>query len=61
MKKQSIYKRYNDSWLDEFEHKYACWANNHNGWAKAKKRNKRLAKKRDKRETDKYERNQVDD
>lgn len=29
---------------------YACWANNHNGWAKAKKSNKRLAKRRLKNE-----------
>lgn len=24
----------------EFSHRYACWANNHNGWAKMKKANK---------------------
>ena len=30
----------------EFSHRYACWANNHRGWAKMKKFNKRLAKKR---------------
>ena len=30
----------------EFDHKYACWANNHNGWAKMKKLNRKLAKKR---------------
>ena len=34
----------------EFSHKYACWANNHMGWAKMKKFNKRLAKRREKRE-----------
>ena len=22
----------------EFDHKYAAWANNHNGWSKAKKK-----------------------
>lgn len=33
-------------WQSEFDHKYACWANNHNGWAKAKKFNKRVAKRR---------------
>lgn len=32
--------------MTEFSHRYACWANNHNGWAKAKKSNKRLAKRR---------------
>lgn len=30
----------------EFDHRYACWANNHMGWAKMKKFNKRLAKRR---------------
>ena len=33
----------------EFDHRYACWALNHRGWAKCKKHNKRLAKKRDRR------------
>lgn len=34
----------------EFSHRYACWANNHNGWAKMKKLNKRLAKRKLQRE-----------
>ena len=34
----------------EFSHRYACWANNHRGWAKMKKFNKRLAKRRLKQE-----------
>lgn len=29
----------------EFDHLYAAWANNHNGWSKMKKSNKRRAKK----------------
>lgn len=33
-----------------FSHWYATWANNHRGWAKMKKRNKRIAKKRLKRD-----------
>jgi hypothetical protein len=37
----------------EFSHRYACWANNHNGWAKMKKANKKLAKVRLKREIQK--------
>lgn len=37
----------------EFDHIYACWANNHQGWSKMKKKNRRLAKKRLKREFDK--------
>lgn len=30
----------------QFDHRYACWATNHRGWAKMKKFNKKLAKKR---------------
>ena len=41
------YNRIADS--DEFSHRYACWANNHNGWAKSKKMNKKIAKKKLKR------------
>ena len=29
----------------EFDHLYAAWANNHNGWSKMKKKNKRRAKR----------------
>lgn len=36
----------------EFSHRYACWANNHNGWSKMKKQNRKLAKTREKREVD---------
>ena len=28
----------------EFSRRYACWANNHNGWSKQKKQNRRIAK-----------------
>ena len=30
----------------EFDHKYACWASNHNGWSKQKKLNRKIARKR---------------
>lgn len=30
----------------EFDHRYACWANNHRGWQKCKKRNRKNAKAR---------------
>ena len=30
----------------EFSHKYAYWNNNHDGWSKMKKLNRKLAKKR---------------
>ena len=48
VKRQDIYRGYKD-WLDEFSHRYACWANRRNQWAKAKKANKRIAKKRERR------------
>ena len=49
MKRQNIYKGFLD-FQSEFSHRYACWANNHRGWAKAKKANKRIAKKRERRQ-----------
>ena len=29
-------------WQSEFDHHFACWANNHRGWAKAKKNNAKV-------------------
>lgn len=29
-----------------FSYRYACWANNHNGWSKMKKKNRRRFKKK---------------
>lgn len=40
----------------EFSRRYACWANNHMGWAKMKKVNRRLAKRRLKNEQRKEDR-----
>lgn len=45
MKSQNIYKGLLDC-QSEFDHHWACWANNHMGWAKMKKANKKIAKKR---------------
>ena len=45
MKRANTYKGKLQS-QSEFSHRYACWANNHRGWAKMKKSNKRLAKHR---------------
>ena len=45
MKRQQIYKEYLD-YQSPFSHYFACWANNHNGWRKMKKTNKKRAKKR---------------
>lgn len=47
----SEYTKHSD--LEEFDHKYACWANNHNGWSKAKKSERKIAKKKIKRILDK--------
>ena len=49
MKRANIWKG-KLGWQSEFDHLFACWANNHNGWSKAKKANKRLAKRRIKQE-----------
>ena len=54
------YKKYINKDQSEFSHRYACWANNHMGWAKAKKANKKIAKKREKRELDKQIRGEQD-
>ena len=34
----------------KFDKEYACWANNHNGWRKAKKKWRKIDKKRMRRE-----------
>ena len=52
MKIQNIYKGFLDD-QSEFDHYCACWANNHMGWAKMKKANKKIAKKRLRRKTQK--------
>lgn len=50
MKKYNTYKGHYPAWAQsEFDHRFACWANNHNGWAKMKAATKRLAKHREKR------------
>ena len=50
----NTYKAYLN-YESEFSHHCACWAANHNGWAKMKKANKRIAKRRmNARQTDLY-------
>ncbi len=46
-------RQYSDNYQSEFSHRYACWANNHNGWSKMKKLNRKLFKKKFRRETEK--------
>jgi hypothetical protein len=46
------YKKYIQKEQSEFSHRWACWANNHMGWTKMKKKNRRLAKRRMQRDLD---------
>lgn len=46
---RNILKIMSKTYQSEFSHRYACWANNHRGWSKQKKKNRRIAKKRLKR------------
>ena len=47
------FKLLSKQYQSEFDHKYACWASNHRGWQKMKKRNKRIARKKLKEELNK--------
>lgn len=44
---RSVMKRLTEE--DRFSRMFACWANNHKGWSKTKKRNRRLARRKIKR------------
>jgi hypothetical protein len=47
-------RQFSDCGQSWFSKKYACWANNHNGWSKMKQFNRRLFKKRYRREVRAY-------
>lgn len=54
MKRSEIKRRqFSDNRQSWFSYYCACWANNHNGWRKMKKRNRRLFKKKFRREIEK--------
>ena len=54
MKSNEVARRqYSDNGQSEFDHRWACWANNHNGWSKMKKLNRKLFKKKFRSETKK--------
>ena len=54
MKRSEVKRRqFSDNYQSWFSKRYACWANNHNGWSKMKKRNRKLFKKKFRRETEK--------
>lgn len=41
---------YNNDYYTEWDHRCACWANNHRGWCKAKKKWRKIGKRRMKRD-----------
>ena len=52
MKRSEISRRqYSNNYQSWFSKLYASWANNHNGWSKMKKKNRKLFKKKFRRET----------
>lgn len=44
------FSEHRQSW---FSKRYACWANNHNGWSKMKKKNRRMFKSKLRQEQNK--------
>lgn len=46
-------RQFSDQGQSWFSKRYACWANNHNGWSKMKKFNRRRFKKKYNREVNK--------
>lgn len=54
-------KQFSDNGQSWFEKMYACWANNHNGWSKMKKKNRRRYKKKFREETKKEIREVMED
>ena len=54
MQRSEIKRRqFSDNYQSWFSKEFACWANNHNGWSKMKKKNRRLFKKKFREETKK--------
>lgn len=41
---------YNNDYYTEWDHRCACWANNHRGWCKAKKKWRKIGKRRMKKD-----------
>ena len=46
-------RQFSDKGQSWFSRRWACWANNHRGWQKMKKKNKRIFKRRFRQETQK--------
>lgn len=47
---RDFHNTYPNDGYTRFDKEYACWANNHNDWRKAKKKWRRIGKKRMRRE-----------
>lgn len=62
MKSNEVARRqYSDRGQSEFSHRYACWANNHNGWSKMKKLNRKLFKKKFREEIKRQIQKEIDE
>ena len=46
-------RQFSDNCQSWFSKRYACWASNHRGWQKMKKKNRRTFKRRFRQETKK--------
>ena len=51
MRSEITRRQYSDRKQSEFSHQCASWVNNHNGWAKMKRKNRKLFKKKFREET----------
>ena len=61
MKRSEVKRRqFSDNGQSEFDHKYACLANNHNGWRKMKKKNRKMFKKKFRNETKNEIKNEIE-
>lgn len=62
MKSNEVSRRqFSDNGQSWFSRQWACWANNHRGWQKMKKKNKRMFKKKFRRETEKEIKQQMEE
>ena len=60
MKSEELTRRqFSNKGQSKFDKRYACWANNHNGWSKMKKINRKLFKKKFRREVEKEIENEL--
>lgn len=53
-------RQFSDNGQSWFSKQYACWASNHRGWQKMKKKNKRIFKRRFRQETQKIVKEYLD-